>query len=110
MTSEDMTRAVNEFRAKQQAEMDAFCNGLIESIKAQPVKRKEKSNYRYVYVTAKDDGSYAVRLQHRYGQRYLRSGIDNSDKAAKDAKYLDDALAVFADAIRREQRQPEVQP
>jgi len=106
MSFDEMMQAIEEFRRKQQNDIDAFVNGLRESVKSaqQPAPATQRNGFRYVYVTIRPNGSFAVRFQHKYGQRYLGYGYKTREEAEKSAKYDDDSLDIFADAIRREER------
>lgn len=106
MDVEQVIHEIEQFRRKQVADADAFANGLRERLATtkEGKRPRQKNNFRYVYVTERYDGSFAIRFQSKYGQRYLRSGYDDHEKAVKDALYLDDSLHVFADAIRRQER------
>lgn len=97
----DIDSAIDSFRAEQMRMIEAFADELRRRYEQTQKTKRHKKQLRNVYVLKREGNTYSVRLQHRYGGKYLRGNISTNDEAQRDAKYLDDAIEeVKAAAVR----------
>lgn len=97
----DIIALIEQFQRQQTTMIEEFANELRRTHEARETQRTRKRQLQNVYILKREGNTFSVRLQHKYGGKYLRGNIGTHEEAQRDAKYLDAAIEeVKAAAIR----------